>query len=248
MELVSYNSRGLNTYIINYQIGCQEVISAVVEITYEEPVLKLLINKPKYLLINNLVLVGLLEQLEDSSLLANHFLAHPDYRSWVEKLYMLVKKYNITVLLVSSEMHIADPLSKVTPNTTIESVKEIKIDFNKCTSHTSRSTPCELCPGCNVFRQRKGNHSECKFNIRNKGEDHPQIAYYESSSPDKIRVEGKEITYKTGKLEFNPADHKKIDLVRIIENLGDFQPWDIDGMDSAEDHLLEGVRRQVEVD
>ena len=61
-------------------------------------------------------------------------------------------------------------------------------------------------------------------------------------------MEGKEITYKTGKLEFNPGDHKKIDLVRIIENLGDFQPWDIDDRDSAEDHLLEGVRRQVEAD
>ena len=92
MELVSYNSRGLNTNIINSQIGCKEVIAAVVAITYEEPVLKLLINKLKYLLIDNSVLVGLLEQLEDSSLLVNHFLAHPDYRSWFEKLYMLVKK------------------------------------------------------------------------------------------------------------------------------------------------------------
>ena len=188
MELVSYNSRGLNTNIINSQIGCKEVIAAVVAITYEEPVLKLLINMLKYLLIDNSVLVGLLEQLEDSSLLEYHFLAHPDYRSWVEILYMLVKKYNITVLLVSSEMQIADPLSRAAPNTTTESVKEIKIDFNKCTSHTSRSTPCELCPGCNVFCQRKGNHSERKFNIKNKGEDHPQIAYYESSSPEKSKV------------------------------------------------------------
>ena len=111
-------------------------------ITYEEPVLKLLINKPKYLLIDNAVLVGLLNQLDDSTLLANHFLAHPDYKHWVEKLYMLVKKYNITVLLVSSAMQLADSLSRVDPDITTESVKEVKIkpkvDFSKCTSHTSR--------------------------------------------------------------------------------------------------------------
>ena len=91
MKLVSYHSRGLNTHILNSQIGCKEVIAAVMAVTYEEPILKLLINKPKYLLIDNSVLVGLLDQLEDATLLANHFLAHPDFRSWVEKLYILVK-------------------------------------------------------------------------------------------------------------------------------------------------------------
>ena len=89
------------------------------------------------------MLVGLLDQLEDATLLANHFLAHPDFRSWVEKLYILVKKYNITVLLVSSEMQIADPLSRATPNTIIEPVKKVSIDLNKCISHTSYSTQCE---------------------------------------------------------------------------------------------------------
>ena len=95
-------------------------------ITYEEPILKLLINKPKYLLIDNAVLVGLLNQLEDSTLLANHFLAHPDYRDWVQKLYMLVKKYKITVLLVSSAMQIADPLSRASSESATETVREVK--------------------------------------------------------------------------------------------------------------------------
>ena len=91
-------------------------------ITLEEPLLSLLIDKPKYLLIDNSVLVGLLEQLEDSSHLVNHFLAHPDFRSWVEKLYILVKKCNITVLLVSSAMQMADPISRAKNN---EPVKKI---------------------------------------------------------------------------------------------------------------------------
>jgi len=252
MKLVSYNSRGLNTNILNSQIGCKEVIAAVMAITYEEPILKLLINKPKYLLIDNAVLVGLLNQLEDSTLLANDFLAHPDYREWVQKLYMLVKKYKITVLLVSSAMQLADSLSRTSPDETTETVKEVKIkpkvDFTKCISHTSRSTECELCPGCHVFCQRRGNHSECKFNIKNKGEDHLRIPRYESSEPQTIRVEGKEIAFKTGSLKFNPADHTEVQVVKIIEGLGEFKPWNIEEMDSAEDHLLQGLRQQVEKD
>ena len=47
-------------------------------------------------------------------------------------------------------------------------------------------------------------------------------------------------------LELNPANYKKINLVKIIEKLSDFQPWNIEDMPSAEDHLLEGVRRHVE--
>ena len=175
MQLVSYNSRNLSTNILNSQIGCKEVIAAVMAITSEEPLLRLLISKPKFLLIDNAVLVGLLNQLEEADQLANHFLAHPDYKEWVEKLYMLVQKYKIKVLLVSSAMQTADILSRTVADTetetekdAIRAAKQAKVDFSKCTSHTSRSTECEICPGCNVFCQRKGNHSDCKFNIRNK--------------------------------------------------------------------------------
>ena len=41
MKLVSYNSRKLSTNILNSQIGCKEVIAAVMAITAEEPILKL---------------------------------------------------------------------------------------------------------------------------------------------------------------------------------------------------------------
>ena len=218
-------------------------------ITAEEPILKLLINKPKYLLIDNAVLVRLLNQLEDSALLANHFLAHPDYRDWIKKLYMLGRKYKITVLLVSRAMQIADSLSRSDPDTTTESVKEVKtkpeVDFIKCTSHTSRSTEREICPGCQVICQRKGNHSDCKFNIRNKGNDHPRNLRYESSPPEKTSVEGKDIVYKIGSMDFNPKEDTEMDVVKIIESLSDFKPWNIKEMDNAEDHLLQGIRQQV---
>ena len=49
-------------------------------------------------------------------------------------------------------------------------------------------------------------------------------------------------------MKFNPANHTEIDVVRIIESLSDFEPWDIEKMDSAEDHLLQGIRQQVEND
>ena len=59
-------------------------------------------------------------------------------------------------------------------------------------------------------------------------------------------MEGKDVTYKTGQLEFNPAKYKKFELVEIIEKLSSFKAWDIEELPSAEDHMLEGVRRHVE--
>ena len=91
MRLIAHYSKKLETHIQNSQIRVKEVIAAVMALKFEEPLLKLLIDKHKFMLIDNSVLVGLLEQLEHSSHLANHFLAHPDFRSWVEKLYVLVK-------------------------------------------------------------------------------------------------------------------------------------------------------------
>ena len=49
-------------------------------------------------------------------------------------------------------------------------------------------------------------------------------------------------------MKFNPANHKEIEVVRIMESLSDFEPWDIEKMDSAGDHLLQGIRQQVEND
>ena len=253
MRLVSYNSRNLSTNILNSQIGCKEVIAAVMAITSEEPLLRLLINKPKFLLIDNAVLVGLLNQLEEADQLANHFLAHPDYKEWVEKLYMLVHKYKIKVLLVSSALQMADILSRhSTEDTETETEKETrrkaqqaKVDFSKCTSHTSRSTECEICPGCNVFCQRKGNHSDCKFNIRNKAQDHPNIPCYESSEPATIQVEGKEVEYKTGTLKFTPEKHTEMKVEKIIERHSKFERWDIEDMANADDHRLQGIRQRV---
>ena len=81
MRLVAHYSKSLEKHIQNSQIGYKEVIAAVMALTFEEPLLRLLIDKPKYLFTDNTVLVGLLEQLEDSSHIANYFLAHPDFRA-----------------------------------------------------------------------------------------------------------------------------------------------------------------------
>ena len=37
-------------------------------------------------------------------------------------------------------------------------------------------------------------------------------------------------------------------MVKIIENLSTLTPWNIEGMASADDHLLQGIRQQVKDD
>ena len=58
-------------------------------------------------------------------------------------------------------------------------------------------------------------------------------------------MEGKDIVYKIGSMDFNPKEDTEMDVVKIIKSLSDFKPWNIEEMDSAEDHLLQGIRQQV---
>ena len=84
-------------------------------LTYEENTLRSSNRIPIYILIDNSVLASLLEQLEEKDHLANYFLTHPSFKMWVSKLHALVTKYNITVLSVSSELQLADGLSRGNP-------------------------------------------------------------------------------------------------------------------------------------
>ena len=140
----------------------------------------------------------------------------------------------------------ADPLSRAkSAEETKNHVESPKIDLSKCVSHTSRSQPCELCPGCHISCQRMGNHADCKFNIKNKGSKYPKLIDYPTQVTDTVTVEGKEIKYKLGRLEFNPTKYRKIDIAKVIENMGEYKPWDIYELPNADDHLLEGVRKHV---
>jgi len=49
------------------------------------------------------------------------------------------------------------------------------------------------------------------------------------------------VVYKTGTWNFNPKNHKELKVVKIIESLSDFEPWNIEEMANADDHLLQGM-------
>ena len=140
-------------------------------ITYEENTLRSLNGIPVYILIDNSVLVSLLEQLEEKSHLANYFLTHPSFKMWVSKLHALVIKYNITVLSVTSELQLADGLSRGT---------------HECVNIRKKGKECKLCPGCRITCTRGDNHAHCKYNIKNSGEGDPSLLKYQVKTEEDI--------------------------------------------------------------
>ena len=152
-------------------------------LTYEENTLRSLNGIPVYIFIDNSVLVSLLEQLEEKSHLANYFLTHPSFKMWVSKLHALVTKYNITVLSVSSELQLADGLSRGT---------------QECVNVRGKDTECELCPGCRITCIKGFNHAHCKYNMKNSGEKDPSLLRYQVKTEEDISVTGKMWKYKPG--------------------------------------------------
>ena len=78
---------------------------------------------------------------------------------------------------------------------------------------------CRPCNGCNLACQRGGNHADCKFNIKNSGIMLPNIPRYTTPKVETIKVEGKEITYKPGRLEFDPSMYIEANIAAILEKL-----------------------------
>ena len=163
-------------------VACKETIAAVMALTYEENTLRSLNGIPVYILIDNSVLVSLLEQLEEKGHLANYFLTHPSFKTWVSKLHALVTKYNITVLSVSSELQLADGLSRGT---------------HECANVQGKSTECELCPGCRITCIKGLNHAHCKVQHQELGRKRPKPTQIPSKNGGRYLCDRKNVEIQT---------------------------------------------------
>ena len=117
LRLLRNYSCNLENNLLNLPIATKECMAAVKALTLEEPLLKLLGNIQKYHTIDNSVLFGLWEQLLNSRQLANHFIAHPQFRDYVMRLHQLTTMYNITILLVPSKLCMADVCTRTDEQT-----------------------------------------------------------------------------------------------------------------------------------
>ena len=225
LQLVKNYSCNLEPNLLNLPIATKECMSAVKTLTMEEPLLKLLRNRKIYHTIDNSVLFGLLEQLQNSKELANHFLAHTQFRDWVMRLHQLTTLYNITVLLVPSKLCLADVCTR--KNDTIPA-NHNKGKASPEMKHSDKNPKslCTMCSTCNVACQNTSAHSNCLYNIRNSNElnQHgPQLIQYKDTTEHNIINEGDHITYTTASTEFNPNTYKTLHLDKLVKVL-DYNP------------------------
>ena len=222
--LVRNYSCNLETNLMNLPIATKECMSAVKTLTMEEPLLKLLRSKKIYHTIDNSVLFGLLEQLQKSKELANHFLAHTQFRDWVLRLHQLTTLYNITVLLVPSKLCMADVCTRSGEAETEDkkqAKKEDKIHCKQIQEKTPRNT-CAMCPICKTACHNTAAHSNCPYNIRNS--DHlsqhgPQLLNYQDTTEHTIANEGETIKYVTASTIFNPDKYKIFQIDQLVSAL-----------------------------
>ena len=213
LKLVKNHSSNLESNLLNLPISTKETMSAVRTLTQEEPLLKLLGNIKKFHTIDNSVLFGLLEQLMNSKQLANHFVAHPQFKEYVMRLHQLTTMYNITVLLVPSKQCLADVCTR--------SNKPKDKGTATCKQIRGRPT-CEICPGCDHTCVNSTPHKDCPFNIRNTtklAEHGPQLLQYDKTEEHTVENEGEIIRYTTAYTHFKPDEYKIFPIDKLVQEI-----------------------------
>ena len=215
LKLVKNYSCNLEDNLLNLPIASKETMAAVKTLTLEEPLLKILRPKKVYHVIDNSVLFGLLEQLQTSKELANHFVTHTQFRDWVLRLHQITTLYNVTMLLVPSKLCFAD----ICTRTEKPAVKE-----TTCRATTTKpKTECNICPICKITCTNSASHKNCPYNIRNTEELSnigPQLIKYDQINEYTIQNEGKKVKYTTASTRFNPEEYKVLQIEKLVEVLG----------------------------
>ena len=231
LQCMKNYSSNLEENLLNLPIATKEVMSAAKALTLEEPLLKLLGNIPKYHTIDNSVLFGLLEQLQNSKQLANHFVAHPQFRDYVLRLHQLTTMYNITVLLVPSKLCLADVCTRSDEQTKKTKRPSCKLIQGK--------PSCKLCPGCQITCVNSISHKGCPYNIRNTtrlGTHGPQLLQYKDLEKHTVQNENKSITYTTASTQFDPRNYKTFPIDQLVKVL---QPTPWKSLDQTQTESIE---------
>ena len=246
--LVRNYSCNLEDNLLNLPIASKETMSACKTLVLEEPLLKLVRGKKIYHIIDNSVLFGLLEQLQNSKELANHFLAHTQLRDWVMRLHQLTTLYNITILLVPSKCCIADVCTRSGEESQIPQAKNAKGVACNHIQEKPEKTTCSVCPICNIACHKTSAHRNCTFNIRNttKLSQHgPQLLAYKTTTNHTMVNEGDTINYVTASTTFDPNDYEELHIDQLVATL-DLSPQksvDQDQATSAERTLHQEIEK-----
>ena len=215
LRLMENYSCNLEDNLLNLPIATKECMSAVNTLTRKEPLLKLLgSNIPKYHVIDNSVLFGLMEQLLNAKQLTNHYMAHPQFKEYVLRLHQLCTIYNVNVLLVPSKQCLADVCTRTET--------EPKVAKKTACKKITGKPECELCPGCEITCINSTAHKECKFNIRNASqlsEKGPQLLRYEKKEENTVNTEGSTVKYRTLHTHFDPTEYKVLPLEKLVEDI-----------------------------
>jgi len=218
LHLVTNYSAQLPTHIRNCPIVTKECAAALSAVEHLEEILKLTATIPKYLLLDNANLFQYLTSLHQTNQLGPHFLAHPNLKKWIIRLYEVTQIYNMEIRLITSKLCMADYLSRLNPDKQNEPKKK-----TECPQPPNKKATCDLCPGCNQMCQKAHAHKDCQFSIEGLPEDSPpNLLKY--SDLEEHTVPNEDIKYTTASIQFNPDKYIQIDLYPLVAEIIDSPP------------------------
>ena len=216
LHLVSNYSAQLPDNLLNSPIIAKECAAAVKAADHLEEILKLTASIPKYLLLDNANLFQYLTKLERTNQLAAHYMAHPNLKEWILRLYEVTHIYNIQIRLITSKYCMADHLSRIKHKTQNNPVANTNLGCP--TEKRSRTLECQLCPGCQRTCTITQAHKGCKFSISSMDQNKPpNLLQY--SDLQQHTIPNEKINYTTASVKFNPDNYIKVNLEPLVAKM-----------------------------
>ena len=204
-----FHSARLPTYCLNQTILLKETISAVVCLSSETALLKMLPSEcQKLLILDSKPLFDILTKLLNNGALDQFFVAHPSVPLWLMRLYQLTLSYGIQILLCPTKLHPpADFLTRKDEGIT------------PCES-TSGKADCRICPGCSSHCIKSSPHAGCPFSIQGSIDKEPNLLNFNSAQQHNIIADKKEVTFvsRTADVDWSAYTPANLDVILKSSN------------------------------
>ena len=200
-----FHSVRLPAHVSNQTILLKETISAVLCLSSETAILKLLpTGCQKILILDSKPLFDIMTKLLHNGGLDQFFIAHTSIPLWLTRLYQLTLLYGIKILLCPTKLHPpADFLTRKDVGQTL------------CQSVTGKGK-CQLCSGCNAHCIRVNAHAGCPYSISESRDKEPEILSFENLTNQSITVDKQKVTFTSRSTQIDWSQYEQADLEGIL--------------------------------
>ena len=203
---LKFYSVRLPQFCLNASILCKEVLAAVMSLSQDVTLLKMLPKTcQRILILDARPLFDILNKLAARGELDQAYIAHPSLPLWLMRLHHLTLFYNIQVFLMPTKKH--PPSDWLTRKV-----------GGPCVSHTAKGE-CQLCPGCSLHCVRSTSHAGCPHSIGAANpEIPPSLLTFDQQQKRETTVDNQRISFTTSEAVVDWNTLEEVDLGALLAN------------------------------